>query len=139
MPGWASYNMAQEIGNFFYRGIPISIGGTLYLRLLVSPSSRSGGGIETNYTGYSRLALPRDTVSVFTTAPDSNGKLVNGVILTFANANSLGNGDLVAFDIVDTPSGAINKIYNGGPISPAKAIQVGKPPKFRVGALQITF
>lgn len=138
MAGWDSFAMANEILNFFYRGQAISIGGSLYLRLLVSPSSRSGGGTEANYSGYSRLQLPRNTSSVFTIAP-SNGLLVNGVILSFPTANSLGNGDLVAFDIVDTSSGAVGKIYNGGPISPAKAIQVGKPPKFQVSSLKITF
>lgn len=138
MAGWDSYSMANEILNFFYRGQAISIGGSLYLRLLVSPSSRSGGGTETNYSGYARYQLPRNTSSVFTISP-TNGLLVSGIILEFPSANSLGNGNLIAFDIVDTPSGAINKIYNGGPISPAKAIVVGKPPKFRVGALKVTF
>lgn len=138
MAGFSGYTLANELFNFVYRGIPISIGGTLYLRLLSAPSSRAGGGTETNYSGYTRLALPRDTVSVFTIAP-TNGRLVNGVVLIFATANSLGNGDLVAFDIVDTPSGVFSKVYNGGPISPAKSIQVGKPPKFAPGALQMTW
>lgn len=138
MPGWASYSLAHEIENFFYRGQSITIGATLYMRLLVVPSSRSGGGTETNYAGYARLAFARDTSSIWTTAP-SNGLLINGVKLVYAAATSLGNGDLVAFDIVDTASGAINKIYNGGPISPTKAIIVGKAPEFGIGKLQITF
>lgn len=138
MPGFASYNLAAEIENFIYRGQAITIGATLYLRLLVSPSSRSGGGTETNYGGYARLALPRDTSSIWTTAP-SNGLLVNGVALEFPDATTLGNGDLVAFDIVDTASGAVNKIYNGGPILPPKSITVGRAPTFAVGKLQISF
>lgn len=138
MPGFASYGLAAEIENFLYRGQAITIGATLYLRLLVVPSSRSGGGTETNYSGYARLALPRDTSSIFTVAP-SNGLLVNGVALTFPMPSSVGNGDLVAFDIVDTASGAVNKIYNGGPILPSKAVVVGKAPTFGVGKLQITY
>lgn len=138
MAGFAGYTMANEILNFVYRGVPISIGGTLYLRLLVEPSSRNGGGVETNYGGYARKALTRDTSSPFGISP-ANGQLSNSVILEFPTASSLGNGNFVAFDIVDTPSGAFTKVYNGGPVSPAKAVIVGKPPKFRVGSLVITF
>lgn len=122
--------------NFLLRGTAISIGGSLYLRLLVAPSSRSGGGTETNYAGYVRLQLPRDA-TIFTSAA-ANGQVSNGVVITFPTATDAGNGSLVWFDIVDTPSGVFTKIYAGGPISPAKAIAVGKPPKFRVGALLIT-
>lgn len=139
MPGWASYTLANEIENFVYRGIPISIGGTLYLRLLVSPSNRSGGGTEANYGGYARKALQRDTSSIFTVAP-ANGRLTNGVVLEMDNlATTVGNGNLNSFDIVDTPSGAFTKVYNGGPILPPKLVVVGKKPKFAIGALEITF
>jgi hypothetical protein len=135
--GWASYNMADEILNFYYRGVPISIGGSLWLRLLVSPSSRSGGGTETNFSGWSRIELPRD-FSFFTVAP-GNGRLTNADEFETPVANSAGNGDLNFFDIVDTPSGAVNKIYNGGPVVPVGVIAVGKPIKFRAGALIMTF
>lgn len=136
MAGWFGYTLSNEILNFLLRGTPISIGANLWLRLLVTPSSRSGGGTETNYAGYTRYQLPRDA-TIFTSAA-SGGQISNGVIVTFPTATSAGNGDLVWFDIVDTPSGAFTKLYPGGPISPAKAIVVGKPPKFRVGALLIT-
>ena len=137
MPGWMSLVSGDDVLNFIYRGTPITIAGTLYLRLLVAPSSRAGGGTETNYAGYARLALPRDA-TIFTTAASGNGQLSNGVILEFPLANSLGNGDLVWFDIVNTPSGAFTKHYHGGPISPTKAMVVGKKPTFRVGALVLT-
>lgn len=137
MPGWASYEMADEVLDFFYRGTAISIGGTLYLRILVEPSSRSGGGVETNYSGYARYALPRDG-TVFTSAP-AQGRLTNGIVIALPTANSAGNGILSFFDIVDTPSGAVGKIYNGGPILPPRAVEVGKPPKFRIGSLVFTF
>lgn len=136
MAGWLSYNSANEVLNFLYRGTAISIGGTLYLRLLVAPSSRAGGGTETNYAGYTRFALPRDA-TIFTSTPAS-GQLTNGAVIEFPQANSLGNGDLVAFDIVDTASGAVGKIYHGGPISPAKAVVIGKAPRFAVGSLLLT-
>ena len=135
MAGEMSFNMANEIYDFFYRGQAITIAANLYLRLLVEPSSRSGGGTETNYSGYARLVLPRGTTIFSATA---NGRITNSAILTFPVANSLGNGDLVYFDIVDTSSGGFTKRYNGGPILPAKAIVVGKAPKFSVGKLVMT-
>lgn len=138
MPGWASYALANEIENFIYRGVAITIGATLYLRFLVAPSSRSGGGTETTYGGYARFALTRDTTSFWTSAP-TNGLLVNGVEIALPTATTVGNGDLVWFDIVDTASGAVGKIYNGGPISPAKGIIVGLSPTFDPGKLQITY
>lgn len=136
MAGWFSYSLADEILDYIFRGVPISIGGSLWMRLLVAASSRAGGGTETNYAGYARLQMPRDA-TVFTSAA-SNGQLSNGVILAFPTATTAGNGQLVWFDFVDTSSGAFNKIYPGGPITPARSIVVNKPPKFRVGSLVIT-
>lgn len=138
MAGFSGYTFADEVLNFLYRGTTISIGANLWLRLLVAPSSRSGGGTETNYGGYARKQLPRD-LTIFTIA-SSNGRLSNGLIITMDNTpTTTGNGELNSFDIVDTPSGAFTKLYNGGPILPAKAVQVGKPIKFRAGALVFTF
>jgi hypothetical protein len=137
MAGWLGFTVSDEVYNFLYRGVPITIGANLYLRLLVAPSSRSGGGTETNYSGYSRLTLPRNT-TIFSAS--SNGRITNsGIIQVGTDALSLGNGQLVAFDVVDTPSGAFNKVYNGGPILPAKSIVLNKPVKFRAGALVFTF
>lgn len=137
MPGWVGFSLGDELVNFVYRGTSISIGGTLYMRLLVAPSSRAGGGTETNYAGYARKAFPRDG-TLFTAAASGTGQLVVGVVLEFPLATTLGNGDLVWFDFVDTPSGAFAKLYHGGPISPAKAIIVGKTPKFPAGSLILT-
>lgn len=136
MAGWMGYTSGNEVLDFLYRGVAIPIGGTLYMRLLVAPSSRAGGGTETNYAGYVRKPYPRDG-TLFTVAA-SGGQLTNGVVLEVSVANSLGNGDLVWFDFVDTPSGAFSKQYHGGPISPAKVIVVGKMVKFRAGALLLT-
>lgn len=136
MPGFAGYTMADEILNFFYRGTAITIGANLYLRLLVAPSTRSGGGTETNYSGYARKELVRGT-TIFG-LPSANGFLSNTVVIALPVALSLGNGDFVAFDIVDTPSGAFTKVYNGGQVSPAKAVVVGKAPTFAIGSLQLS-
>jgi len=69
-----------------------------------------------------------------------NGRVTNSGIITMGtDALSLGNGQLVAFDVVDTPSGAFTKVYNGGPILPAKSVVLNKSVKFRAGALVFTF
>jgi hypothetical protein len=137
MPGWAGLTMSDEILNFYYRGTAITIGANLYIRFLVSPSSRSGGGIETNYDGYTRYEIIRGT-ALFGSA-SSGGRLTNTAEIELAVANSLGNGDLAWFDIVDTASGAFTKLYNGGPIIPPRSLVVGKAPVFGVSRLLITF
>jgi hypothetical protein len=137
MAGWLGFTASDEVLNFLYRGTAITIGANLYLRLLVDPSSRAGGGTETNYSGYSRLALPRNT-TIFSAS--SNGRITNGVVVTVGtNAASLGNGQLVAFDVVDTPSGAFTRLYNGGPVLPAKSVVLNKPVVLRAGAMVFTF
>ena len=136
MAGWMGITTANEIYNFLYRGQAIAIGGSLYMRLLVAPSSRSGGGTETNYSGYARLESPRSTGGLF--GATAGGLITNTSTLAFPSAATAGNGNLVWFDFVDTPSGAFTKLYNGGPILPAKAIIVGKAPVFRVGSLVLT-
>lgn len=138
MPGFAGYAMADEILNFFYRGEAITIGSSLWIRFLVSPSSRSGGGTETNYAGYARYEVTRDG-TLFGIASSGEGRLTNSIQIELPEATTLGNGDLNSFDIVDTPSGAFTKVYNGGPILPPKAIIVGKKPTFDVGKLIFTF
>lgn len=138
MAGWAGFTIANEILDFYYRGVAITIGSSLWIRILVSPSSRSGGGTETNYSGYARYEIVRTTSGLFAIAP-SNGQLTNSAIIELPTANSLGNGDLNSFDIVNTASGAFTKIYNGGPIIPAVSVIVGKKPTFGVGKLFMSF
>lgn len=137
MAGFAGYTMADEILNFFYRGTTITIGASLWLRLLVSPSSRSGGGTETNYGGYARYEIVRGT-ALFGSA-SANGQLLSTVQIILPVATTVGNGDLNSFDIVDTASGAFTKLYNGGPVVPPKAVIVGRAPTFDVGKLIMTF
>jgi hypothetical protein len=137
MAGNIGFLTGDELLNFLYRGTDITIGSSLWLRLLVVASNRSGtGATETTYSGYARKELPRGA-TIFSAS--ASGVITNSVVIEFPQSNDAGNGDLVAFDIVDTSAGAINKRYHGGPISPAKIIQVGKKPTFRAGALVLTF
>jgi hypothetical protein len=135
VPGFVGFTVANEIYDFLYRGVAIGIGTDLYLRLLVEPSNRAGSGTETTYGGYARYTVTRDG-SVF--AATANGRTSNSALIELASPSTVGNGNLVWFDIVDTPSGAITRIYNAGPILPAKVVQVGKPPRFPIGKLVCT-
>ena len=137
MPGWAGFTMANEILDFYYRGTAITIGSSLWIRFLVSPSSRAGGGTETNYGGYARYEIVRGT-ALFATAADS-GQLTNTARIILPAATSAGNGMLSWFDIVNTASGAFTKLYNGGPILSPKSPVIGKAPEFGISKLLITF
>lgn len=136
MAGWIGTLTANDIYNFLYRGTAITIGGSLYMRLLVAASSRSGGGTETDYGGYARLESERISGGLF--GITAGGLIANSLVLSFPTATSAGNGQLVWFDFVDTPSGAFTRLYNGGPILPAKAIVIGRNPVFRAGSLIFT-
>lgn len=137
MAGFAGYTMSDEILNFFYRGTAITIGASLWIRFLVSPSSRAGGGTETNYGGYARYEVVRGT-ALFGSA-SANGQLLSTVQIILPAATTLGNGDLNSFDIVNTASGVFTKLYNGGPIVPPKSIIIGREPTFDTGKLVMTF
>ncbi len=137
MAGWAGFTMANEILDFYYRGTAITVGSSLWIRFLVSPSNRAGGGTETNYAGYARYEIVRGT-ALFS-ASSLSGQLTNSAIIELPAATSLGNGDLNSFDIVNTASGAFTKLYNGGPILPSKALVVGKKPTFGISKLIMTF
>lgn len=138
MPGWMGLSSADDVLNFLYRGTAISIAGTLYLRLLTAPSSRAGGGAETDFGGYARKAFARDG-TLFTSPASGTGQLVIGVLLDFGIASSPSTGgQLTWFDFVDTSSGAFTKLYHGGPISPARTVTVGQPVRFSIGSLVLT-
>lgn len=135
--GWAGYTMADEIIDFFYRGQAITIGANLYIRALVSPSSRGGGGVETNYGGYARYTLVRGAGVLGPSL--GTGARSNIIRVELPAATTLGNGSLVAWDVVDTPSGDFSKVYNGGPIIPAIVMVIGKKPTAEIGMMQISF
>ena len=46
MPGFCGLTLSHEIENFVYRGVAITIGGTLYMRLLVAPRHDQVEGLK---------------------------------------------------------------------------------------------
>jgi len=137
MSGWMGFSGSDDVLNFLYRGTAISIPGSLWMRLLVAPSSRAGGGTETDFSGYARKQFPRDG-TMFTVGASGTGKLIINVLLDFGSPATAGNGQLVWFDFVNTTSGPFTKLYHGGPISPARTVEVGRPLRFPVGSLILT-
>lgn len=137
MSGWLGLSGADDVLNFLYRGTAITIPGSLWMRLLIAPSSRAGGGTEADFGGYVRKQFPRDG-TMFTVAASNNGQLVIGVTLDFGNPSSAGSGQLVWFDFVNSASDVFTKLYHGGPISPARTVEVGRPLRFPSGSLTLT-
>lgn len=127
---------AKEILDFVLRGVSPTVPGTVYLRLLTTPSTKTSSGTETTYGNYVRLALVRST-SLFTD-PALTSRSTNIDPLIFPAPSSL-DDDIVAFDIVDTASGAFTETYLYGFVRPSRSIVAGtKPLKFPSGALVVT-
>lgn len=127
---------AREILDFVLRGVAPSIASTVYLRLLKTPSTKTTSGTETTYGSYARLPLVRGT-SLFTD-PGLTSRSTNVGILDFPAPSSL-DDDIVAFDIVNTASGAFTETYLFGNVQPHRSIVVGtRPLRFPSGSLLVT-
>lgn len=126
---------AREILDFILRGVSPTIAGTVYLRLLETPSTKTTSGTETTYGAYARLALVRGT-SLFTD-PVLTSRSTNVDPLEFPTPNS-SDSDIVAWDLVDTASGAFTESYLHGVVSPKRSIVVGKRIRFPSGSLLVT-
>jgi hypothetical protein len=134
--GGTSYFFGSALLDHILRGEALSLPSDFYLRLLTSATSKGVVGVETGYTGYQRLVLPRGT-TLFTDA-GSSAEVTNVASLEFPQADSAGAGDLVGFDIVDTAAGAFTHIYLWGVITPSRTVVVGKRVKFPAGSLIFT-
>lgn len=127
---------AREVLDFVLRGVSPTIPGTVYLRLLTTPSTKTTSGTETTYGNYARLALVRST-SLFTD-PLLTSRSTNVDPLQFPAPSSL-DDDIVAFDIVNTSSGAFTETYLYGFVRPSRSIVVGTQLlKFPNGTLVVT-
>lgn len=127
---------AREVLDFILRGVSPTIAATVYLRLLTTPSTKTSNGTETVYGSYARLALVRST-SLFTD-PGLTSRSTNVGILDFPAPSSL-DDDIVAFDIVNTASGAFTETYLFGNVQPHRSIVVGtRPLRFPAGSLLVT-
>lgn len=135
MSGGSSTYTANELLDLFLRGVSPTFPATWHMRLLITPTTKVVSGTETNYANYLRLAMTRGT-SLFS-AP-ANGQSTNSNLIQFASPDSLGNGNLTAWDFVNTASGAFTETYLYGLIIPSRTIVVGKPLRFPVGTLLIT-
>lgn len=126
---------AREILDFVLRGVSPTIAATVYIRLLTTPSTKTSSGTETTFGGWARIPIIRGT-GVFTD-PALTSRSTNVDTLQTGVATSL-DSDIVAFDIVNTPSGAFTETYLYGNVTPRRSIVVGKRIKFPPGALVVT-
>ncbi len=135
MAGGATALGAQQILNFYLRGITPTLGATIYLRLLTTPSTKTSSGTETVYGNWARIPLVRST-TLFTD-PLLTSRSVNVDPLEAPTPSST-DSDLIAFDIVDTASGAFTATYLFGVIQPARSIIVAKRLIFPSSAMIVT-
>lgn len=126
---------AREILDFILRGVVPTMAATVYLRLLETPSTKTTSGNETAYGAYARLALVRGT-SLFTD-PVLTSRSTNVDPFEFPVPSSA-DDDIVAWDLVNTASGAFTESYLYGVVSPKRSIVVGKRVKFPSGSLIVT-
>lgn len=126
---------AREILDFLLRGVSPTVASTVYLRLLKTPSTKTSSGTESAFGAYARIPLVRST-SLFTD-PLLTSRSTNVSAIETAVATST-DDDIVAFDIVNTASGAFTETYLFGNVTPARSITVGKRVRFPAGALVVT-
>lgn len=132
--GLTAFGAAQVI-NFYLRGVAPSLGATLYLRLLTTPSTKTSSGTESSFGAYARIPLVRG-LTLFTD-PLLTSRSTNVAALQTNVATSL-DDDIVAFDIVNTASGAFTETYLHGVVTPARSITIGKRVKFPAGSMVVT-
>lgn len=135
MAGGATALGAQQILNFYLRGVAPTLGATVYLRLLTTPSTKTSSGTESSFGNYARIPLVR-ALTLFTD-PLLTSRSTNVAALQTDVASSL-DDDIVAFDIVDTASGAFTETYLFGNVTPARSIVIGKRVKFPAGSMVVT-
>jgi hypothetical protein len=135
MAGGATALGAQQILNFYLRGVTPTLGATVYLRLLTTPSTKTTSGVESAFGAYARIPLTR-ALTLFTD-PLLTSRSTNVDPIETATALSL-DDDIVAFDIVDTASGAFTETYLFGVVQPARSIIVNKPVRFPSGSMIVT-
>ena len=135
MAGGLTAQGAAQVINFYLRGVTPTLGATVYLRLLTTPSTKTSSGTESAFGAYARIALVRG-LTLFTD-PLLTSRSTNVAALQTGIATSL-DDDIVAFDIVDTASGAFTETYLHGVVTPARSITIGKRVKFPAGSMVVT-
>lgn len=132
MSGGASAYLAGEILNFTLRGISPTVPATIYFRQLTTPSTKTSSGTEGSFP---RIAFVRGT-SIFTdpllTSQSTN---VDPILTDLAGASG---SPIVAFDFVNTASGAFTETYLFGTVTPARDVVAGKRIRYLPGQLLVT-
>lgn len=126
---------AREILDFLLRGVSPTVASTVYLRLLKTPSTKTSSGTETTFGAYARIPIVRGTGTF--TDPALTSRSTNVNTLQTDPATSL-DDDLIAWDLVNTASGAFTETYLFGNIVPARSIVINKRITFPPGSLVVT-
>lgn len=139
---WENELLQLEFNNVNSSGIGDATGlrgsqtaGNFYISLYTSDPGESGNQStnETNYTGYSRVAVPR-TSSGFTVSLNS-ANFVNNV--DFGACSAAPGSPITHFGIGDDPTGA-GKLRRFGTVTPNITMAVGVQPRLLNSANLVT-
>lgn len=136
--------LENKLVDQIFRGQAFSFPSTLYIGLLTTAPTDTGGGVEVSGGSYARQAIAASlanfagTQSAGSTTASSgtSGATSNNVAITFPTP-SAGWGTVVAFGIYDALSGGNLLFY--ATLNVAKTINQSDAVSFPAGTLQATF
>lgn len=113
---------------------PSAVDGNLYVALHTGAGPGAGGGQNTNeatYTGYARVAVPRDAVSWDVTGDT----LSNLIAITFGVCTAGAN--TITYASIGTDAAGAGKILYFGALTAPYNTSIGNAPEFAAGALTV--
>jgi hypothetical protein len=123
----ASNTLETNILNHFFRGVSTAANSTCYIGLFVSDPGEAGGGTEVSGGGYARKTA--------TFGAPSDGAITNTNKVEY-DVPTAPWGTITHWGVFTTSTG--NTLLGSGAVNPPKAVSVGDPPFFNIGALTIT-
>lgn len=132
MAGGATSYTASEILNLILRAVAPTFPATIYLRLLTTPSTKTSSGTEGSFP---RIAFVRGTAIFTDPLLTSQSTNIDPILTDPAGASG---SPIVAFDFVNTASGAFTETYLFGAVTPARDVISGKRIRFLAGQMLVT-
>jgi hypothetical protein len=115
-------------------GLPVATSGNFYVALFTVTPSDTGGGTETVYTNYARVAILRNA-SAWTISGTSPTQAVNTAQLSFPACGATG-ATVVAWALMSASSGGT--MYYWGALSASLVISNGITPQIAASAMSIS-
>lgn len=106
--------------------------GSVWVALYTATPGETGGGTETVYTNYARVAVARSS-GAWTLSGTNPTQVANSAIVNFPTCGATG-ATIVAFAVLDASTGG--NMLGYGPLSYTAAN--GNTPSFAIGTLTVT-